>query len=173
MKGNTALFARARDGDAAAVAAVVHALRPRLSRLALHYARATGEDPDDLLQEAWLGLLGALPALDIAIGSPEQYLIQRARWRLLDAVKRARVRRCLPLEEAVMEPAPDANPLPGVGLRDFRRGLKATQRAVLDCLLRGLTWREAGDALGCTSANVAYHVRQIQREYHAWDAEPV
>lgn len=171
MKGNTALFARARDGDAAAVAAVVHALRPRLSRLALHYARATGEDPDDLLQEAWLGLLDALPALDIAIGSPEQYLIQRARWRLLDAVKRARVRRCLPLDDALLEAAPDA--LPAVGLREFTAGLKATQRAVLDCLLRGLTWREAGDALGCTSANVAYHVRQIQREYRAWDAEAV
>ncbi len=170
VKGN-ALFARARAGDASAVDAVVRALRPRLSRLAAHYARATGENPDDLLQEAWLGLLGALPELDLAIGSPDQYLIQRARWRLLDAVKRARLRRCLPLDDALLEPAPDA--LPAVGLRDFMAGLKANQRAVLDCLLRGLTWRETGDALGCTSANVAYHVRQIQRQYHAWDTEAV
>lgn len=80
LKGN-ALYARARVGDTSAIDAVVHALRPRLSRLALHYARATGENPDDLLQEAWLGLLEALPGLDISIGSPEQYLIQRARWR--------------------------------------------------------------------------------------------
>lgn len=172
MKGN-ALLARARGGDAAAIDAVVHALRPRLSRLAAHYARATGEDPDDLLQEAWLGLLGALPELDLSIGTPEQYLIQRARWRLLDAVKRARLRRCLPLDEAQLESAPSPDMMPIVGLRDFTQGLKDTQRAVLDCLLRGLTWREAGDALGCTSANVAYHVRQIQREYHAWNVEAV
>lgn len=92
---------------------------------------------------------------------------------LLDAVKRARIRRCLPLDEALLEAAPGPDMTPAVGLRDFKQGLKATQRAVLDCLLRGLTWREAGDALGCTSANVAYHVRQIQREYHAWDTELV
>ena len=34
-------------------------------------------------------LLEALPALDPNIGSPDQYLIQHARWRLLDAIKRA------------------------------------------------------------------------------------
>ncbi len=115
LKGN-ALFVRARAGDASATDAVVHALRPRLSRLAAHYARATGEDPDDLLQEAWLGLLDALPELDISIGTPEQYLIQRARWRLLDAVKRARLRRCLPLDEALLEstPGPDMTPVVGI-----------------------------------------------------------
>ena len=29
------------------------------------------------------------------------------------------------------------------------------------------TW-EAGSALGCTSANIAYHVRQIRRRYERW-----
>ena len=42
------------------------------------------------------------------------------------------------------------------------------QRAILDCLLAGLTWREAGSVLGCTSANIAYHVRQIRRQYEEW-----
>lgn len=167
------LFARARTGDAAATDAVVRALRPRLSRMATHYARVSGEHPDDLLQEAWVGLLEALPALDLSVGTPEQYLIQRARWRLLDAIKRARIRRCLPLDEALMEATPAETMTPTVGLLDFTVGLKATQRAVLGCLLRGLTWREAGDALGCTSANVAYHVRQIQRQYHAWHSDAV
>ena len=80
-------YERARAGDPAATEAVVEALRPRLVRMAAYYARRSGEDPDDLLQEAWVGLLEALPALDLGIGSPDQYLIQRARWRLLDAVK--------------------------------------------------------------------------------------
>ena len=29
--------------------------------------------------------------------------------------------------------------------------------------------REVGSALGCTSANVAYHVRQIRRQWEEWE----
>jgi len=138
--------------------------------MSAYYARCCGEDPDDLLQEAWLGMLEALPALDLYIGSPEQYLIKHARWRLLDAIKRARIRRCLPLEESL---ADDGPPVPETAMAvasvsEFTGQLKDNQRAVLGCLLDGLTWREVGDALGCTSANVAYHVRQIRRRYHEW-----
>jgi RNA polymerase sigma-70 factor (ECF subfamily) len=142
--------------------------------MAAHYARCTGEDPDDLLQEAWVGLLEALPDLDVTIGSPDQYLIQRARWRLLDAVKRARVRRCAPLDEAAADclacPAQETA-VASAFVGAFAGQLKETQRAVLDCLLAGLTWREAGSALGCTSANIAYHVRQIRRQYEVWNGE--
>jgi len=167
-------FARAQRGEPAAVAAVVERLRPRLTRMAGYYARCASENADDLLQEAWLGMLDALRELDIEIGSPEQYLIQRARWRLLDAVKRGRVRRYLPLEEAVQESLadPDWDQAQGrAAVADFARHLKATQRAVLECLLSGLTWREAGDRLGCSSANIAYHVRQIQRQYVQWETD--
>ena len=164
-------YERARDGDRIATEAVVKSLRPRLERMAAYYARCSGEDPDDLLQEAWLGLLEALPVLDLNIGSPDQYLIQRARWRLLDAVKRARVRRCVSLEEEAAErradPAPD-DAEGAVCVREFAGILKDRQRAILDCLLAGLTWREAGSVLGCTSANIAYHVRQIRHQYEEW-----
>ncbi|MBV9852434.1 MAG: sigma-70 family RNA polymerase sigma factor [Armatimonadetes bacterium] len=166
------LYRRARAGDARAVARVVETLRPRLTRLAAHYARRAGENPDDLLQEAWLGLLEAVPRLDLDIGSPEQYLIQHARWRLLDAVRRAHVRRCAPLDECGEQCYRDAD-IAAAWIAEFAGGLKSTQRAILECLLRGLTWREAGDVLGCTSANIAYHVRQIQRRYEDWHAEPV
>ena len=163
----------ARAGDSAARAAVVEVLRPRLERMAAYYARRCGEDGDDLLQEAWLGLLDALPSLDLRIGRPEQYLIKRAKWRLLDAVKRARLRRCVPLEDDAPGAAARAldDALESAAIREFSRGLKESQRAVLDCLLAGLTWREAGTVLGCTSANVAYHVRQIRQRYAAWAAE--
>jgi RNA polymerase sigma-70 factor (ECF subfamily) len=164
---------RARSGDRDAIVAVIEALRPRLEKMAAYYARRCGEDADDLLQEAWLGLLEALPAVDLRIGTPEQYLIKRAKWRLLDAVKRARLRRCAPLEEDALE-AIEAPPLEdvmaGAVVQEFLGQLKASQRAVLECLLDGLTWREAGRVLGCTSANVAYHVRQIRRRYESWSA---
>jgi RNA polymerase sigma-70 factor (ECF subfamily) len=167
-------FASARDGDPIATLDVVEALRPRIARMSSFYARRTGEDPDDLLQEAWLGVLESLPALDLAIGQPDQYLLQRARWRVLDTIKRARVRRCLPLEESFAEtmPARDTYPIAAACVSEFAGSLKEAQRAVLGCLMEGLTWREAGSVLGCTSANVAYHVRQIRRRYEEWSDEP-
>ena len=162
-------FVGARDGEPRALQALVEALRPRVTRMAIHYARRCGEDSDDLLQEAWVGLLEALPELDMRIGSPEQYLVSRARWRLLDAIKRARVRRCVSLEEVdcVEDRAPHAE---AVAVAEFMRQLSATQRAVLGCLLAGLTWREAAGLLGCTSANIAYHVRRIKRHYEEWSS---
>jgi RNA polymerase sigma-70 factor (ECF subfamily) len=182
----TACFERARQGDPVAVEAVLAPLRPRMERMAAFYARCSGEEADDLLQEAWVGLLEALPALDVRIGSPEQYLIQRARWRLLDAIKRARRRARTPgapggspppgelVEEVVPDCRAGSAPEAAVAaahLHDFARRLNRTQQAVLDCLLAGLTWREAGRALGCTSANIAYHVRQIRRRYEEWQVE--
>jgi RNA polymerase sigma factor (sigma-70 family) len=150
---------------------LVPKLRPRIEKMASYYARRCGEDADDLLQEAWLGLLQALPALDPRIGSPEQYLIKHARWRLLDAVKRARIRRCVALDEEGAECLlpPDADEAhSSASVRDFTGRLKEQHRDLLACLMAGLTWREAGSALGYTSANVAYHVRQIRRQYEAW-----
>jgi RNA polymerase sigma factor (sigma-70 family) len=170
-------YRRACAGDSVAVGRVVELLRPRVTRLAAHYARRTGELTDDLLQEAWLGLLEALPTLDLSIGSPDQYLLRHARWRLLDSVRRVRLRRMAPLEDVLLETLTaseiDGGDLASAWVLEFAQDLKATQRAVLDCLLRGLTWREAGDALGCTSSNVAWHVRQIQRRYEAWTAEAI
>jgi RNA polymerase sigma-70 factor (ECF subfamily) len=165
--------AQAHGGHRPAIAAVVESLRPRITRMAAYYARRTGHDPDDLVQEAWVGLLEALPNLRLAVGSPDQHLIQRARWRLLDAVRRERLRRCLPLDAAGDRVAADAGVaamLSRALLDGFSERLSPMQRSVLACLLEGLTWREAGDALGCTSANIAHHVRRIRREYEAWAA---
>ena len=167
---------QARLGDAAAKEALVNSLHPRISKMARYYARRCGEDPDDLLQEAWVGLLEALPGLDLTIGSPEQYLIQRARWRVLDAVKYERIRRCASLEDETVDlllaPCVESG-LSSACALEFVGRLKSTQRRVLKYLLEGLTWRDVGDILGCTSANVAYYVRQIRQEYEMWAAEPV
>lgn len=161
-----ACYERAKSGDTAAVSLLVEFLRPRLTKMACYYARQSGEDPDDLLQEAWIGLLEALPTLNVRIGSPEQYLIQRARWRLLDSIKRAVIRRCESIEDGITEPSTDDNDsVEKAFVSEFVGQLKSAQRAVLDCLLMGFTWREAGSVLGYTSANVAYYVRQIKEQY--------
>ncbi len=139
--------------------------------MAAYYARRCGEDADDLAQEAWLGLLEALPELDMTIGRPEQYLIARARWKMLDLIKRERVRRCVPLDDVLADTvyACVSDEADGSAqVSGFVRCLKPTQRDVLECLLSGLTWREAGERLGCASANIAYHVRNIRRRYEEW-----
>ncbi len=161
----------ARDGDKLAKSTLVDQLRPRISRMASYYSRCTGEDADDLLQEAWCGLLESLPNVDIEIGSPEQFLIQRARWKMLDSIKRAKIRRCVPIdpEDAqFVRPCHSDQIVGETTVLEFTGKLKSTQKQILFCLMRGMTWRETGDALGFTSANVAYHVKQIRREYEAW-----
>lgn len=160
---------RARDGDGSAVGLVVESLRPRMAKMATYYARRTGEDPDDLLQEAWLALLESLPLVDMRIGTPEQFLIQRARWRILDTIKRNRIRRCHPLEDLEMERCETGDSLDRAFVSEFRRGLKSSQREVLGCLMNGYTWRETGAALGCSSPNIAYHVRAIRKRYLEWE----
>ncbi|NUQ71293.1 MAG: sigma-70 family RNA polymerase sigma factor [Chthonomonadales bacterium] len=160
-------YESARLGDREALSAIVESLRPRVSRMARHYARRTGQDADDLLQEAWLGLLDAMPQMDIRIGSPRQYLLSRARWRLLDAVRRERLRRCLPLDEPSCSELPSADPC-GVGdlaVGEFLGRLQPGQRTIARLLMEGHSWRETGARIGCTSANVAYHVRRIREAY--------
>jgi RNA polymerase sigma-70 factor (ECF subfamily) len=137
--------------------------------MASHYARRSGEDPDDLLQEAWLGLFEAVPEVDLGIGQPEQFLLQRARWRLLAAIRHARLRRSSPLEEAAEPEAPFTE----VPEADFTARLGATQRSLASCLLAGLTFREAGEQLGCSSANVAYHARRLRQAFVEWQGEPL
>lgn len=139
--------------------------------MAAFYASRCGEDTDDLLQEAWLGLLEALPELDLEVGQPEHYLIARARWRVLDTIKRERVRRCVPLDDLFDDIGCPSAPEEAASLAcalDFVSNLKPVQREVLECLTGGLTWREAGERLGCASANIAYHVRRIRERYEEW-----
>ena len=164
----------ARAGDRRATATLASQLRPRLERMSAYYARRCGEDADDLLQEAWLGLLEALPTVDPRIGSPEQYLVRHARWRMLDSVRRSKRRRCDALAEEAVERliAPsEGGPLEWLAVEEFVACLTEGQRALIACLMSGLTWREAGRALGYTSANVAYHVRRIRQRYEAWCGE--
>jgi len=164
---------RARDGDPLAVRAVVENLRPRIAKMAAYYGRRTGEDPDDLLQEAWIGLLEALLQLDPGIGDGQCYLVKCARWRLLDAIKRARVRRCASLDERPERVgcSEGADTASTAEVSEFMSSLTGVQKRALRCLLDGLTFRETGAALGCTSANVAYHVRRIRRRYEEWTAD--
>lgn len=157
---------RARLGDTLALRALLITLRPRLVRMAAFYARRCPADAEDLQQEAWIGVLEALPNLDIAIGNPHQRLLQYARWRMLDEVRRSVLR------ERPPEPDPASacditcgRALDRLDTAAFLARLTPLQRRIARCLVDGFTWRETGARLGCTSANVAYHVRRIGLQY--------
>lgn len=162
------LIGQAQAGDTGARQQLATALRPRLASMARHYARCCHEDYDDLLGEAWFAVFDALEVTNLDIGDPHQFLLKRARWRMLDYIKWARRRRCDDLDPATTPVQASADVAPGVMgkalLDQISQGLTDTQQAILKGLLQGETWREVASDLGCSSANVAYHVRQIRQQ---------
>jgi RNA polymerase sigma factor (sigma-70 family) len=173
MKGLIESIQQAQSGDWDALCAIVEKLRNRIQSMADFYAMHCSEDAEDLTQEAWLGALEALRKVDTSIGDPQQFIIKHAKWRMLNFVKWNKRRQHEPLEEleeidsssypAIQEPS-----LASMHLSQFVNQLNGKQRVLVNLLLAGNTWREAASKLGCTSANVAYHVRQIQKVYLRW-----
>jgi len=162
------IIKKAKYGDRQAAEQVVRALRARLEKMAGYYAVICKEDEGDLLQEAWLGVLEGLKDVDLSIGTPRQYLIERAKWRILDYVKYSRRRRHESLSETEScdgEPSVELEAVGSAVSDALEKRLTPVQKAVLRTLMQGYTWREVGERLGCSSANVAYHVRKIKNEY--------
>jgi len=173
------LLKRAMQGEVAAQDQLRVVLRPRLESLSGYYASRTGMDSADLLQEAWVAVFEALPTLDLTIGTPAQFLLKHARWQILDHIRWNKRRTHDALDELVVETPEMAENNWGTGssrtgtgdvetkmvVEDLERRLSNRQRQILSGLMEGQTWRQIGDNLGCTSANVAYHVRGIRQAY--------
>jgi RNA polymerase sigma factor (sigma-70 family) len=173
------LLLSARAGDVTAQDKLRETLRPRLESLAGYYASRTGMDAADLLQEAWVAVFEALPTVDVTVGTPSQYLLKHARWQILDHIRWNKRRSHDMLDDMMTETIEvsennfgTGSARPGTGdveakmmVEDLERRLNQRQRAILHGLLDGRTWRQIGDQLGCTSANVAYHVRGIRQAY--------
>lgn len=163
MRPNTA-FAPAPAALKRPLHHYVHELTPRLTRMASFYARRGRLDRDDLLQEAWIGLIEAYSRLDERIGSPRHYLIRHARWRLLTYARRAHRHPTLPLQDILCRP--DANlsfAETRQDLAEAARDLSPVQLRTLSCLASNMTWREAAASLRCSAPNIAYHVRKIRQ----------
>ena len=163
-----ALILEAQRGNMAALCRLSDQLGDRVRSIAFRSTRATAEDFDDLLQEAWAGLLEALPEVQVAIGQPGEYLLKRARWRVLDYLKWQKRRYCDRLdatETTGVDDGPATEALSAASVRELFGRLTVTQQRVARLLSAGMTWREAADELGCASANVAYHVKVIRRAY--------
>lgn len=174
------LLLSARAGDVAAQDKLREVLRPRMESLAGYYASRTGMDSADLLQEAWVAVFEALPTVDVTVGTSAQFLLKHARWQILDHIRWNKRRSHDALDESFSETLPDTEERVGCSgstqlgtadvevkmfVQDLEQRLSQRQKAILHGLMEGHTWRQIGDSLGCTSANVAYHVRGIRQVY--------
>lgn len=147
------------------------AIQTRVEKMAAYFGRRCGVDEDDLRQEAWVAVLETMPRLDLSVGLPEQHLLKRARWRMLDTIRRQRRRQHLALSDIHPATASYLDPRSDVDLGVLQTRLTLVQQRILRCLLEGYTWREVGTLVGCTSANVAYHVRRIREIYNEMNGD--
>lgn len=146
-------------------------LETRIEKMAAYFGRRCGVDEDDLRQEAWVAVLEMLPRLDMTVGQPDQHLLKRARWRILDSIRRHRRRHTVGLDDVHPANACYWDSRPEVDMPLLFERLTIIQKRILRALMEGYTWREAGAIVGCTSANVAYHVRRIREAYLALESE--
>ncbi|MGE5532309.1 MAG: RNA polymerase sigma factor [Bacteroidota bacterium] len=161
------LIAKAQMGCPRARTQLATLLRPRLTSMARFYARKTYLDFDDLLQEAWCAVFEALPQTNLTIGQPEEYLMRRARWAVLDYLKWSVRRQMDPLEDWNEGSGPDtpaSDTVTQVTVEKLARALTPIQQNIVKLLLDGETCTSAAQSLGCTTANVSYHLGQVRRQ---------
>ncbi len=156
------LVAKAGRGDVKAQEELLKHLNPRLERIVKKYSWINGIEADDLRQEAYMAVIEGLDRVDITIGSSSEYLLKFARWRLLDCLKKIKRRR----EDYYAEVRTDAvenGPIPETEMLEER--LNDRQKEIVSLLIQGYTWREIGDKMGFTAANIAYHLKKIRVIY--------
>lgn len=156
------LVVLAGRGDVGARTKLLEQLSPRLEKIVRRYAWIKGVDRDDLRQEACIAVMEGLERVDPAIGSSSEYLLKFARWRLLDCLKKIRRRKEDLTSEIEMEAAVPG-PCAEAELLDDR--LTDLQRRILSYLVQGYTWREVGDMMGFSAANISYHLKKIRKIY--------
>lgn len=161
------LIEQAQMGCTGARTQLAVLLRPRLTGMARFYSRKTGLDYDDLLGEAWCAVFEALPETKLDIGTPEEYLMRRARWAVLDYLKWSLRRRMEPLEdwnEGSPTEGPAGDAVVRLTVEELARALTPIQQNIVKLLLAGETCTSAAASLGCTTANVSYHLGQVRRQ---------
>lgn len=168
------LILRCQCGDPKATTEFIRRLRPLVRKIAYHYSNRCAEPLEDMEQEIWLGIFTALPEVDVRIGDPVQFLLKKGKWSALDRIKR----RLRHLEEPVAEIyQPDIRSRVEEAvlahcLREEIKGhLSPIQSTILDLLIAGYSATEVAQQLGCTPANVSYHLARIRRVYQRIERE--
>lgn len=157
-----ALIARMARGDQGALAALIRAQGPTVTRIALRYLGHASE-ADEVAQDTFLQAWAQAARYDPARGTPAAWLFRIAASRASDRLRRLRVRRAFgigpPLDdlaEVLPDPAPGAaRRLAGkqrlAQVRAALSGLPDRQRmAVLLAAVAGLDTAEIAGIMGTT-----------------------
>ncbi len=162
---------KAKDGDAAAREALAAALRSRVRSACRRYACFIPYvETGDLEQEMWYGIFAALPEIDLSIGDPSQFLLQRGRFALLDSLKK---RRHDPREPEQFEATPSSDDVErqvvgAQAVAELQETVGQRQQEIISLLLQDFTRSEIARRMDCTPANLTYHVGRISA---AWQKQ--
>ena len=158
------IIRKAKEGDAAAREALAAALRSRVRNACRRYACFIPYvERGDLEQEMWCGIFTALAEVDLTIGDPSQFLLQRGRFALLDSLKK---RRHDPWEPELFEETPSGENVErqvvgAQAVAELRETVGARQQEIIGLLLQDFTRSEIARQMACTPANLTYHVNRI------------
>jgi RNA polymerase sigma factor (sigma-70 family) len=158
------LVQRAGAGDIKAKEELLRILAPRLEKIVRKYSWISGIERDDLKQEVNMAVIEGLNRVDTTIGSSSEYLLKFARWRLLDCLKkiaRYKGREEVDPEGAVIHGNPDLS----AEMKLLDQRLTKIQKQIVQHLAEGYTWREIGEMMGFSAANVSHHLKQIRKIY--------
>jgi DNA-directed RNA polymerase specialized sigma24 family protein len=157
-----AIYARACDAPSREL--VARLLARRVDACSRHYARVAGSDVDDLRQEMWLGIFAALDRLDPRIGDPAQFLLQQGRFGVLAYLRRERRLRAV----VALDGEPEADvcvedeAIHSQSVRAFLGATGEPGRTIVACLLAGHSRSYVARLLGCTPANITYHLKRVE-----------
>lgn len=186
---------QAKRGDPRAREWIVLQIEPRITSLANHYAWNTRKDKEDLLQDIWVVIFSALDDVDVSIGDPLAYLIQRAKWFILE--ERRRVWRKNIISEVPLEYVLQYETSLQLSRRSRNHGWSSlnyrirsrsglfdqiwgkqmigqlrlalakrpVQLEVLDGLISGEFPAELARERDCSEQNISYLISQIRRKY--------
>jgi len=156
---------KARSGDSAACEALARALSPRVDSCSRHYARCSGIDEDDLRQEMWVGIFAALGRVDARKGDPLRYLVAQGRYALLSHLRQSGSGwQPLELTDDIEDGLCVEREVLDSHMTERALGyLDEAGRTIVCYLLQGHTRSDAARLLGCTPANITYHLRRAQR----------
>lgn len=148
----------ARNGEEAAIAAIIAKQMPRIGRLALRLARP-GLDFDDAVQEGLIGLFRAIEKYDVDGGASfstfAAVCVQNA---MLSAARAASRKKHAPLNQSV--PITGQQSIPGpedatiaseqvsITLEKARKTLSPFEKAVLQMVLDGYSNQQIAQKLG-------------------------
>ena len=169
---------RAKAGDERALAGIISRMMPQV-RFGAYSLPAEGLDSEDLVQEGLIGLMHAIgtyvPEKGVKFETYGASCIQNAQISALRAARRKKhgpLNSSVPLSEEQTIPGPEEAAIQQEQLElwqaRFRSQLSERERQVLTLVLKGDSYREIAEILGCTPKAVEGALARARRKLRSF-----